>query len=95
MKTRTQRTVPTGFQADIWIRCVFAVFLEEIGGSNLAETFVLICAVVRNATGLEGRGVGVRFPAGARDFYLLRNGRPALGPTQPPIQWVPGALIPA
>jgi hypothetical protein len=33
---------------------------------------------------------GVRFPVGARDFF---SSRPVLGPTQPPIQWVPGALF--
>jgi hypothetical protein len=35
--------------------------------------------------GLEDRGVGVRVPVGSR---------PALGPTQPPIQWVPSAFSP-
>jgi hypothetical protein len=33
-------------------------------------------------------GNGVRFPAGARDFYL-KNSRPAQGPTQPTLHWVP------
>jgi hypothetical protein len=32
---------------------------------------------------------GVQFPAGVRDFFLLASeSRLALGPTQPPIQWV-------
>jgi hypothetical protein len=40
--------------------------------------------------GLDGRGVGVRVPVGARFFLLCTSSRPVLGPTQPPIQWVPG-----
>jgi len=37
---------------------------------------------------------GVRFPVGAGIFLLATAPRPALGPTQPPIQWVPGVLSP-
>jgi hypothetical protein len=32
-------------------------------------------------------------PSGARDFSLSYHVRSALGPTQPPIQWIPGALF--
>jgi hypothetical protein len=35
--------------------------------------------------------IGVRFPAGL-GIFLDTASRLALGPTQPPIQWVPGAL---
>jgi hypothetical protein len=31
-------------------------------------------------------------PARARDFSYSTESRPALGPTQPPVQWVPKAL---
>jgi hypothetical protein len=45
--------------------------------------------------GLDDRAIGVRFPAGAKDFFPLSSvSRPALGPTQPPVQWVPGVLSP-
>jgi hypothetical protein len=41
-----------------------------------------------------GSPAGFRFPAGARDFLYSTASRPALGPTQPPIQWVPEAFSP-
>jgi hypothetical protein len=44
--------------------------------------------------GLDDRAIGVRSPAGAKDFSLFSVSRPALGPTQPPVQWVPGVLSP-
>jgi hypothetical protein len=49
-------------------------------------------SVVGIATGygLDDRGVGVRVPVGSRIFST--SSRPALGSTQPPIQWVPGTL---
>jgi hypothetical protein len=44
--------------------------------------------------GLDDRAIGIRSPAGAKDFPLTSVSRPALGPTQPPVQWVPGVLSP-
>jgi hypothetical protein len=38
------------------------------------------------------RGVGVVVPVGSRIFST--SSRPNLGPTQPPVEWVPGALSP-
>jgi hypothetical protein len=43
-------------------------------------------------TGLRAGWSGVRVPVGATDFFLTPASRPVLGPTQPPIQWVPGVL---
>jgi hypothetical protein len=40
--------------------------------------------------GLDGRGIGIRFPAGARDS-LLRRMQTDTG-AQSPIQWVPAAV---
>jgi hypothetical protein len=42
--------------------------------------------------GLDDRAIGVRFPAGQRIFPVASVSRPALGPTQPPVQWVSGVL---
>jgi hypothetical protein len=42
--------------------------------------------------GLDDRAIGVRSPAGVKDFFVASVSRPALGPTQPPVQWVPGVL---
>jgi hypothetical protein len=39
---------------------------------------------------LDDRGVGVQVPVASRIFS--KYSRPALGSTQPPIQWVPEAL---
>jgi hypothetical protein len=45
--------------------------------------------------GLDDRAIGVRSPAGSKDFFSLSSvSRPALGPTQPPVQWVPGVFSP-
>jgi hypothetical protein len=45
---------------------------------------------IETGYGLENRGVGVRVPVGSRIFST--SSRLALRPTQPPIQWVTGAL---
>jgi hypothetical protein len=44
--------------------------------------------------GLDDRGSTVRFPAGGGNsfFFFSTASRPILGPTQPPIQRVQGAL---
>jgi hypothetical protein len=41
---------------------------------------------------LDDRGSRVRFPAGVGIFLFTIESRTVLGPTQNPIQWVPGAL---
>jgi hypothetical protein len=43
---------------------------------------------------LDDRAIGVRSPAGQRTFPLASVSRPALRPTQPPVQWVPGVISP-
>jgi hypothetical protein len=45
--------------------------------------------------GLDDRAIGVRSPAEAQGFFPLTSvSRQALGPTQPPVQWVSGVLSP-
>jgi hypothetical protein len=46
---------------------------------------------IANSYGLYNRGFGVRVPVGSRTFSM--SFRLGLGPTQPPIQWVPGTLF--
>jgi hypothetical protein len=41
--------------------------------------------------GLKDGGVGVRVPVG-QEFSFPMSSRPAVGSTQPPIRWVPGAI---
>jgi hypothetical protein len=41
---------------------------------------------------LDDRGSRVQFPLGLGIFLFTTAPRMALGPTQPPMQWVPGAL---
>jgi hypothetical protein len=42
--------------------------------------------------GLGDREIEVRFSAEAKGFFLQPVSRSALGPTQPPVQWVPRVL---
>jgi hypothetical protein len=44
--------------------------------------------------GLDDTEVGVRVPGRVKNFLFFTSSRPALGSTQPPIQWIPGALSP-
>jgi hypothetical protein len=44
--------------------------------------------------GLDGREFEVPSSGRVKNFLFSTSSRPALGATQPPIQWVPGALSP-
>jgi len=43
-------------------------------------------------SGLHDRGPGFRLLAGVGNIFFSTASRPSLGHTQPPVQWVPGAL---
>jgi hypothetical protein len=43
---------------------------------------------------LEDRAIDVRSPAESRDLSRASASIPALRPTQPPLQWVPGVISP-
>jgi hypothetical protein len=44
---------------------------------------------------LDDRAIEIWYPVEAKGFFLLSCvSRPALGSTQPPVQWVPGVLSP-
>jgi hypothetical protein len=44
--------------------------------------------------GLDERGVGIRVAVGSRICFFSTSSTPALGPSQPPIQWVTGVFSP-
>jgi len=50
-------------------------------------------SMVGIVTRLRARPFGVGIPMGLRDFSLLERYRPAVGPTDPPMQWVPGYIF--
>jgi hypothetical protein len=51
-------------------------------------------ASIVSGYGLDDRANEVRFLAEAKDFSSNLCVLPVLGPTQPPVQWVPGVLSP-
>jgi hypothetical protein len=61
---------------------------------NFATFSIYLLVGIATGYGLDDRGVRVRDPVGSRIFLFFTSSRPALGSTQPPIQWVPGALFP-
>jgi hypothetical protein len=58
----------------------------------MVNSFMDSVVCIATGYGLDDRGIGVRVTVGSRIFST--SSRPAQGPTQPPIQWVPGALFP-
>jgi hypothetical protein len=54
-------------------------------------TFMCLAGIA-TGYGLDCRGVGVRVPSREEIFLLSTSYTPVLGPIQPPIKWVPGAL---
>jgi hypothetical protein len=65
-----------------WIICVITSSSSRDSSAGIAASYLL-----------DSRGIGDWFLAATKYVFPTSSG-PALGPTQPPIQWVPGALSP-
>jgi len=70
-------------------------FLYKINTTNNSHSLlffgtVLVVAIV---TRQQAGWPGFRIPAEAWDFLLSKTSIPPLGPTQPPIQWVPTRVL--
>jgi hypothetical protein len=63
------------------------ISVQEVLGSNLFRDTYYSKGFLFLRYRLGVRGIGDRFLAGARDFFFFRTPKPALGPTQSPIQW--------
>jgi hypothetical protein len=67
---------------------VFVLIISQLNGNSRDGSVGIALGY-----GLDDRGSRVRFPAGAGNFSLhYRIQNVSLGPTQQPIQWVPGVL---
>jgi hypothetical protein len=66
--------------------CLFLVIIIEREGSRDSAVGIA------TGYGLDDRGIGVLVPLGSR--IVFTSSSPALGPTQSPIQWVPGGSFP-
>jgi len=80
--------------------CISMIWYPEIVLMNLnikMQNWVnlilaIYCTRARIAESAMGWMIGVQFPVGVGIFLFSIMSRLALGPTQPPIQWIPGAL---
>jgi hypothetical protein len=57
---------------------------------NYLQNYSLVCIAL--GYGLDDPHSGIRFPAGAGIFLFITASGTAVVSTQPPIQWIPGAL---
>jgi hypothetical protein len=77
-----------------WFLVKSRVHLHDVAFSYEQDVFKRRDSSVGIALGygLDDRGSGFRFPAEAGNFSLHHRVQNGSGDTQPPIQWVPGAL---
>ena len=69
--------VPAVHTATFWLENIFGVIAAVMGRDSSVG--------IATRYGLDGPGIEFRW---GRDFP--HPSRPALGPTQPPVQWIPG-----
>jgi hypothetical protein len=75
-----------------WASCIQSRTLHSI---SLKWNFILSLHCIGTGYGLDDRPWGrSSSPGRVKNFHSSMSFRPALGLTQPPIQWVPGALSP-
>jgi hypothetical protein len=73
--------------------CPVVPFSKVNGGTPVFSVNRDSVAHIATGYGMDDRGVGVRVPVGS-EFSVPCIIQTGSGPTQPPIQWVPGALSP-
>jgi hypothetical protein len=69
-------------ETDIFILKIYILRRSRVSSGNIVSDY-----------GLDDRAIGVRSPAETKGFFLYPLCPDRLwGPTQPPVQWVPGVL---
>jgi hypothetical protein len=76
------------------LKCLTTPDIKNIWRYNQEERSRVSSGSIVSDYGLDDRAIGVRSPAGVKDFSSIPVSRPDLGPTQPPVQWVPEVLSP-
>jgi hypothetical protein len=78
---------------NLQVQFLLNIFTREV--SNLYENEPGSSVSIVSGYEVDDRAIEVRSPAEAKGFLPVASvSRPALGPTQPPVQWVPGVLSP-
>jgi hypothetical protein len=93
----TERYILLLWKCCLWTWPVSKLYVENL--NKFIGSFYLMWSrdsVVGIATGCgqDNQGVRVPIPSKVKNFLVSKLSRPALGPTQPPIQWVAGAVSP-
>jgi hypothetical protein len=95
----------TSNKEDKFLACATWPLITVGGNYNLTIKIIIIIIIIIIGTrdssvgiatgyGLDDQGVGSSSPCKGKNFLFSTSSRPALGSTQPPIQWVPGVKQP-